>query len=81
MPLYVKMGVLWYLGLNYFTGSYLIKTYSKWGMLTASGRFQKVVVFSLILNISNYFLLDKKSDEIYIIFKHHHIFSSILSKY
>ena len=66
-----KINVVWCLGLSYLAGCYLTKKYTKWGMLTASGLFQKVSVLQLLFTANLCIVLDKMSDSIHLILKNH----------
>jgi hypothetical protein len=49
------------LGCAYYGGAYYIKRNTIWGRLTSSGLFQKALVYCVLLNTSNYFLLERNS--------------------
>lgn len=68
-------------GFTYYGGAYCVKKYSKWGKLTASGIFQKALVYCVLLNTTNYFMLVRNSEEIDIIFKHHSHYEKAICKY
>jgi hypothetical protein len=58
-------------GSAYYGGTYYIKRYTKWGRLTSSGMLQKALVYCVLLNTTNYFMLVRNSEEIDLFFKHH----------
>ena len=58
-------------GVAYYGGGYYIKRATKWGRLTSSGLFPKALVYCLLLNSTNYFILVRNSEEIDLFFKHH----------
>jgi hypothetical protein len=49
-------------GCAYYGGAYCIKRFSKWGRLTSSGLFQKALMYCVLLNTTNYFMLVRNSE-------------------
>lgn len=50
------------IGFAYYGGAYYIKRNTKWGRLTSSSLFQKALVYCVLLNTTNYFLLVRNSE-------------------
>jgi hypothetical protein len=69
------------IGTAYYSGASYIKNYSKWGRLTSSGIFQKALVYCILLNSTNYFMLVRNSDEIETFFKHHTHYERAIDRY
>lgn len=75
------IGTISFIGLMYYGGSFLIDRFTKWGKLTSSGFFQKILAYSILFNTSNYYLLVRNSEEIDLMFKHHKIYEDLISEY
>ena len=68
-------------GVGYYGGAFCLKHFTKWGKLTSSGLFQKALVYCILLNSTNYFVLVQSSEELDVMFKHHRHFEQMIQQY